>query len=244
MGNLFSKFTQTLKGHKNVLFIIAAALLVELFSAAQYYFAHNLLEKELDKRNQLFSIISHDLRNPVYGNRLLAHQLLEQADGLSPQQLKAALEALSESTDKASDLLENLLLWSLNQKGMLEPVMREEDMTALAEEAIGTMREGEIIEVDIPSGLTVRTDRNMLLTVLRNLLDNAVKASPEGGKVALQARGKRITIRDEGPGLREGDARWGHGLGLLITRELLDKLGASLRMNNRPEGGLEITVDL
>ena len=50
MGNLFSKFTQTLKGHKNVLFIIAAALLVELFSAAQYYFAHNLLEKELDNR--------------------------------------------------------------------------------------------------------------------------------------------------------------------------------------------------
>ena len=50
MGNLFSKFTQTLKGHKNVLFIIAAALLVELFSAAQYYFAHNLLEKELDSR--------------------------------------------------------------------------------------------------------------------------------------------------------------------------------------------------
>ena len=50
MGNLFSKFTQTLKGYKNVLFIIAAALLVELFSAAQYYFAHNLLEKELDNR--------------------------------------------------------------------------------------------------------------------------------------------------------------------------------------------------
>ena len=221
-----------------ILLIAAAVYLVIKLRERQ------LLEKELDKRNQLFSIISHDLRNPVYGNRLLAHQLLEQADGLSPQQLKAALEALSESTDKASDLLENLLLWSLNQKGMLEPVMREEDMTALAEEAIGTMRKGEIIEVDIPSGLTLRTDRNMLLTVLRNLLDNAVKASPEGGKVALQARGKRITIRDEGPGLREGDARWGHGLGLLITRELLDKLGASLRMNNRPEGGLEITVDL
>ena len=51
MGNLFSKFTQTLKGHKNVLFIIAAALLVELFSAAQYYFAHNLGYPQRDGEN-------------------------------------------------------------------------------------------------------------------------------------------------------------------------------------------------
>ena len=203
-----------------------------------------LLEKELDKRNQLFSIISHDLRTPVSGNRLLAHQLLAQADGLSSQQLKSALEVLSASADNASNLLENLLLWSLNQKGMLEPVMREEDLAALAAEAVSSVQKGESVEVDIPSGLNVRTDRNMLLTVLRNLLDNAVKASPEGGKVLLQARGERITILDEGPGIKEGDAHWGHGLGLAITRELLDKLGAKMNMKNRPEGGLEITIDL
>ena len=65
---------------------------------------------------------------------------------------------------KASSLLENLLLWSLSQKGMLEPVMREEDLAALAAEAIGTIPGGEIITVDIPSDLAVRIDRNMLLT--------------------------------------------------------------------------------
>ena len=83
----------------------------------------------------------------------------------------------------------------------------------------------------------------MLLTCLRNLLDNAVKASPEGG-VTLRARGKRITIADKGPGIREEDPHWGHGLGLMITKELLDKLGAGMKMQNRPEGGLEITIDL
>ena len=122
--------------------------------------------------------------------------------------------------------------------------MREEDMAALAAEAVNSVQKGETIDVDIPAGLTVRTDRNMLLTCLRNLLDNAVKASPEGGKVLLQARGERITILDEGPGIKEGNALWGHGLGLVITRELLDKLGASIQMENRPEGGLEITIDL
>ena len=202
-----------------------------------------LLVKELEMRNRLFSIISHDLRNPISGNRLLSRQLLERLPELPPEQLREGLEKLALSADNTSSLLENLLLWSLNQKGMLEPVMREENLKALAAEAIGTLQNGEVISVDIPSGLTVKTDRNMLLTCLRNLLDNAVKASPEGG-VTLKARGKRIIIADNGPGIREEDPHWGHGLGLVITRELLDKLGAGMKMQNRPEGGLEITIDL
>lgn len=203
-----------------------------------------LLVKELEMRNRLFSIISHDLRNPISGNRMLSHQLLERAGEMSAAQLKEGLERLSRSADSTSSLLENLLLWSLNQKGMLEPVMRDEDLADLAAEATGTVQGGESIALDIPSGLSVRTDRNMLLTILRNLLDNAVKASPEGGKVSLKARGGRITITDQGPGLQDTDAQWSHGLGLTITRELLDKLGAVMEMHNRPEGGLEITVDL
>ena len=203
-----------------------------------------LLVAELDKRNRFFSIVSHDLRNPISGNRMLARELLEQADDLTPEQLKEGIRALSESADNASALLENLLLWSLNQKGMLEPVMREENLAALAQEAVGRLQGGGIIRMDIPEGLTVLTDRNMLLTCLRNLLDNAVKATPAGGKVVLSARGRRIVLADEGPGL-QGDARqWGHGLGLVITRELLDKMGADMHMQNRPEGGLEITIDL
>ena len=202
-----------------------------------------LLVKELEMRNRLFSIISHDLRNPISGNRLLSRQLLERLPELPPEKLREGLEKLAVSADNTSSLLENLLLWSLNQKGMLEPVMREENLKALAAEAIGTLQNGEVISVDIPSSLTVKTDRNMLLTCLRNLLDNAVKASPEGG-VTLKARGKRIIIADNGPGIREEDPHWGHGLGLVITRELLDKLGAGMKMQNRPEGGLEITIDL
>ena len=101
----------------------------------------------------------------------------------------------------------------------------------------------------------------MLLTILRNLLDNAVKASQhsdipgapvipvtpvilrsEATKDLLHAR--RIVIIDNGPGLREEAPEWGHGLGLVIVRELLDKLSARMEMKNRPEGGLQITIDL
>ena len=103
----------------------------------------------------------------------------------------------------------------------------------------------------------------LLLIVLRNLLDNAVKASQHSDipgapvipvtPVILRSEAttdhlhaRRIVILDNGPGLRGENPDWGHGhgLGLVITRELLDKMGATLRMQNRPQGGLEITIDL
>ncbi len=202
-----------------------------------------LLEKEVDMRNQLFSIISHDLRNPVAGNRLLSHQLLQQVDQLSPEQIKEALEELAGSADTTSALLENLLLWSLNQKGMLKPVMREENLRSLSEEAAKSILHGDCIEIIVPSNLTVRTDRNMLLTCLRNLLDNAVKVTPKGGKVVLNAQGTQIRITDQGPGMK-ADTEWGHGLGLVLTRELLEKMGASLSSLNLLGEGLEITIQL
>ena len=220
-----------------------------------------LLVKELDMRNRLFSIISHDLRGPVSGNYILSRELLEKVDSLSGEQLKAGLAELSGSAENASSLLENLLLWSLSQRGMLKPVIREVNLLGLAEDAVESVRGHDVITVDIPENLIVRTDRNMLLTILRNLLDNAVKASrhsdtpgalaipvtpvilrSEATKDLLHAR--RIVIIDNGPGFREKNPDWGHGLGLVIARELLDKLSAGMEMKNRPEGGLQITIDL
>ena len=226
-----------------------------------------LLVKELDMRNRLFSIISHDLRGPVSGSRLLTHELREKVEKLSPEQIREGLETLAASADNTSALLENLLLWSLNQKGMLKPVIREENLFCLAREAVESVRGQGIVTVDIPETQIVRTDRNMLLTILRNLLDNAIKAS-QGSTIAevpvapvtpvipvtaviLRSEATkdlphpcRISIVDNGPGLREESTRPGHGLGLVITRELLDKLKARMEMRNRPEGGLIITIDL
>ena len=214
-----------------------------------------LLVKELDMRNRLFFIISHDIRNLVSGNYILSRELLEKVDGLSRVQLKEALAELSASAENASSLLENLLLWSLSQKGMLKPVMREVNLLDVAKEAVGSVRGQDVITVDIPENLIVRTDRNMLLTILRNLLDDAVKASQHsdipGAPVILRSEAtkdllhaRQIVIIDNGLGLREEAPEWGHGLGLVIVRELLDKLSARMEMKNRPEGGLQTTIDL
>ncbi len=198
-----------------------------------------VLQEELDTRNQFFDIVSHDLRNPVSGIKTLSESLRD----ASEEHLKEGIKAIGSAAERTSALLENILMWSVSQKDVLKPVMREEDLAEIVQNII----EDKPVVTRIPEGLTVITDRNMLTTCLRNLIDNAVKFSPPGGKVLLDAGEDHISIIDSGPGMDEKTLRSlskpGH-LGLVITTALLEKIGASLSARNLPEGGCEVTIHL
>ena len=198
-----------------------------------------VLQEELDTRNRFFGIISHDLRNPVSGIRTLASSLVDAPEG----KLREGVKVIGTAAEKTSTLLENLLMWSVSQKGVLRPVMREVFLEDVVREAVGTMK----VTASVPEGLSVSTDPNMLATCIRNLLDNAVRFSPEEGSVRLEASPGKIVVSDRGPGMDPEMLRTlsrpGH-LGLMITRELLDKLGGSLSARNLPEGGCEVTIHL
>lgn len=214
------------------------------------------IQEELDTRNHFFSIISHDLRNPVHGMHQLATQLERQQKDLSREVLGQGLTQLKVAAADTQDLLENLLMWSVSQKGLLEPVFRQEKVTDVAEEALRNIHESAAAkhiqtEVEIPQEILVMTDRNMLVACLRNLLDNAVKHSPQGGRILLSARQVQqtvsLSIRDQGPGMEESMlkklSRPGR-LGLVITQELLSRIHGYLSACNLPEGGFEITIIL
>ncbi len=198
-----------------------------------------VLQQELDTRNRFFGIISHDLRNPVCGMKTLAAGLKDAPD----DKLREGIKAIDAAAEHTSVLLENLLMWSVSQKEVLRPVIREVPLEDIVEEAVGTMK----IVTDVPEGLVVSTDPNMLATCIRNLLDNAVRFSPEADSVHLAASADEIVISDRGPGMDpemlQTLSRPGH-LGLSVTRELLDKLGGSLSARNLPEGGCEVTIHL
>ena len=202
-----------------------------------------VLQAELDARNRFFSIISHDLRSPVSGIRQLSESLGERFDSLPPEVARQSVETIHDAAEKTSDLLEKLLMWSVSQKGLLKPVLREHAVADLVSEAAASRK----LIADIPEGLKIETDRHMMVTCLRNLLDNAFRYSPGEGSVAVQASADHITVSDKGPGMPQevlqSLSRPGH-LGLVITRELLEKLGATLSARNLPEGGCEITIHL
>ena len=198
-----------------------------------------VLQEELDTRNRFFGIISHDLRNPVSGMQTLASSLEDAPD----EKLREGVRAIGAAAAQTSSLLETLLMWSVSQKGVLRPALRDVLLSDIVTEAVGN----RTVKTDIPEGLTVHTDPHMLTTCIRNLLDNAMRFSPEAGTVQLSADGHRIVISDKGPGMDAETlktlSRPGH-LGLTITRELLEKMGASLSARNLPEGGCEVTIHL
>ena len=195
-----------------------------------------------------YSIISHDLKGPVSGIRHLSDSLSDRFESLSPEEVRLALGEIKRAASGTSHLLENLLLWSLSRKQDLRPELRPERLEVIVEEALGTLEKRDVtVKTSVEAGVTVLTDRNMLTTCLRNLLENAVRFSPDGGTVTVCATRAAIVVRDQGPGM---DAKVlaslikpGH-LGLVITRDLLDKLGGHLRGRNLPEGGCEMTMEL
>ena len=232
-------------------------LLYALSLAAGVWLFIRLRERRLRAANDrleaavsgMFTVISHDLKGPVSGIRRLSEELAKRYDSLTPEQLGQALTQLGGAAKVTSAMLENLLMWSLSQKNVLTPAMKQEPLADIVNDAAQDVWEAaaakNVTLMVPPFTRWITTDRNMLTICLRNLLENAVKYSPPGGKVSVEVSGRCISVIDQGPGMDQAVvnslSKPGH-LGLVITKELLDKLGCSLSALNLPEGGCQMTI--
>ena len=207
----------------------------------------NLINAEKDK---LFSIISHDLRSPVNGFLGLTNLLDEELENLSTVQIREIATALNTSAIKVSDLLNDLLEWSLLQRGLtvLNPTSIElAQIVGQCANTISEQAKAKNIEVvvTIPVGLAVTADIHALQVVLRNLLTNAIKFTEKSGRVAVSASISsnsfvKISVTDNGIGINpelarklfkvnEKTSRKGtegepsSGLGLILCKEFVEK---------------------
>lgn len=227
----------------------------------QLAFAFSTMASELEQtdrmRRDLVANVSHELRTPVAGLRA---QLENIVDGVTEPDPAALSVALTE-TERLSQLVDHLLDLSRIDAGAsdldreqieLTPFLREvADSAALAPGARG-MR--WVIDV-VPTGLTAMADPARLHQTIANLLDNAARHSPPGGRVRVSASrtaqddGVRIDVHDEGPGIaREdrdrvferfqrgggADSSGGTGLGLAIARWAVALHGGSIEVLDDP----------
>ncbi len=219
-------------------------------------------------KDKFFSIIAHDLRNPFNAIIGLTDILLINLGDLDTQKLEKTLENIKGSSQQAHELLENLLLWARSQTGTISFRPEPLDLKAQAEESIelvavqATRKNISIVSDFSPGGLIIG-DINMMNTILRNLLTNALKFTPRNGEVRVgifQNNGFCIlSIKDNGIGIpadkmrnlfsidtahktKGTDQEPGTGLGLILCKEFIERHGGRLEVESEVGKGSEFRV--
>jgi signal transduction histidine kinase len=202
-------------------------------------------------RRQLLSDLSHELRTPLSNLRGYLEAL---EDGVFTLDASTSA-ALGRQVERLERLVADLSLLAGLEAGQVPVVAAPMDLAALVGESAAAFRarfeeRGVALAVDAPAELWVRADANRTAQVLENLLDNALRHTPAGGRVAVRARAvdafARVEVRDTGPGvpaaLREAVFRRlfrgdparaaakgeGSGIGLTIARELVVRQGGDI----------------
>lgn len=202
-----------------------------------------------ENKNKFFSVISHDLRGPVNAMVRLISFLNDQKRPPSPSDEREIKYQLERSSVRVSQLLDNLLKWSKLQMDKFEVFMVPIDLKHMVSNNIETFctvaeQKEIIIENNIPDNTWALADKNMLDTILRNLISNAIKFTNQGGKVLIKAVSDKnqvfLSITDFGIGMspeeldrifridetysKKGTANeQGTGLGLIICKDFVEK---------------------
>lgn len=227
--------------------------------------------KELNStKDKLFSIISHDLKNPISAFQSLTHMLTSDFDNLSLSEINELAVEMSKASTNIFKLLENLLIWSRSQIGQINLNIEEINITDLISSVIEQKKDSfakkEIeLQTNIQADLCANADVWMIYMVLRNLLSNARKFTPRGGTVEIiaskSADGIQIDIKDQGIGMDDlyinrlfrieysasskgTEGETGSGLGLIICKEFILKNGGKIHVESAQGVGSTFTVIL
>ncbi|MGI5353981.1 ATP-binding protein [Streptomyces sp. CA-252508] len=214
-------------------------------------------------RTSLLAAVSHDLRTPLAAVKAAVTSLRSDDVHWSEEDQAELLESIEVGTDRLDHLVGNLLDMSRLETGMVTPLIRETDLDEVVPMALGGVPEGSA-ELDIPESLPmVAVDRGLLERAVANIVENAVKHSPDGTPVLVSAStiADRVELRviDRGPGIpdeakdrvfapfqRYGDAPSGAGvgLGLAVARGFAEAVGGTLTAEDTPGGGLTMVLTL
>ena len=210
--------------------------------------------------------VSHDLRTPLTRLRGTAEMALVSAPDMG--RCRDALADCVEETDRVLVMLNTLMDISEAESGAMRLTRDSVDLGAVVSRAVSLYRDvaeakGVALSVQAPAGLSVPGDATRLEQVAANLIDNALKYTPSGGRVDLELRADgaraRITVRDTGVGIRpdelphiwsrlfRGDtsrAERGLGLGLSLVKAIVEAHGGTVEVESAPGSGSSFTVSL
>ena len=234
------------------------------------------LAKANAAKDKFFSIIAHDLRGPVSAVLSLTQFINSGNFVETPAKQSELLQLLQNSMSNTAKLLENLLVWSRSQTNRMLFVPSFLNLLSLVEmtvDILGIMasEKGITVHIDIDKSIEVYADAEMMNTILRNLLSNALKFTNNTGHVIISGKittarawpGNcvQVNVQDNGVGMTpalmehlfridtkitmEGTKREsGTGLGLILCKEFIEKHNGSIRATSQPGKGSCFTFEL
>lgn len=227
---------------------------------------------ELDNLNKakdrFFAIIAHDLRSPITAFETIAKQLDFFLEHQEPERIKKLSKNIQRSAHTLNNLLNNLLNWALLQKNLINNQPQLLDLEDIVAEVVSYYEDTLILHnvelaKEISQGIKIYIDENALLTILRNLLNNAIKFTPKEGKIIMRGYIKDgyifIEIEDNGIGIeaekipqlfkihkisRNKDlyGRKGTGLGLLLVWEFVQANQGEIKVISKKNKGTNMQL--
>ena len=225
-----------------------------------------ILQNANDTKNQLFSIIGHDLRSPLNSLQGLTDLIHHYQEQQQTEMVDEMVEHMSDSVKRLRHLLDNLLTWALNQSGNFRVKPELIKVDSFLKEIIFILKESaKSKKIDLvllgPSNCLINADRNSLSTVFRNLINNSIKFSNEGSsiEVSFTCDHEKTTIRvkDSGVGISEDkldeifelthttygtNNEKGTGLGLVLVSEFVALNDGTIEVTSKVGEGTTFTL--
>ncbi len=222
------------------------------------------LKELIATKDKFFSIMAHDLKSPLSGFIGLTEDLSRNFNDMPVDDIKEVSDALYSTSQYLYKLLDNLLEWSRIQSGAVtfeeeEIVLKDVVDSVIQINLLSLSHKKVDIYNRIPKRITAKTDLKALETIFRNLISNALKFTQSGGCITIRAENAgdnmiEISVQDTGIGMPPeikdklfriekhfsmpgtGDEK-GTGLGLILCREFLEKMGGSIRVESEEGSG-------
>ncbi|MDI3526298.1 MAG: two-component system, sensor histidine kinase and response regulator [Tenuifilum sp.] len=223
--------------------------------------------KELEQLNHMkdrfFAIIAHDLRNPFSTVLSLSELLAKEFSNIEPENLKLFIEQLYRYSNKTFNLLENLLQWSMLQTGRLTPKPQQANLSDIISDTIDLLSGNaskKLIRLNWvdDNDYIGYFDVNMITTVIRNLISNAIKFTPQNGEITVSVKSEfdkyRVFVKDNGVGMSKEivdklfridtnpstpgtNDESGTGLGLILCKDFVEKNNGSIGVESEVNKG-------
>ena len=232
--------------------------------------ANSLLDEANQTKDKFFSIIAHDLKNPIGAIKSTSELLTTDFDMFEINEVKESIEDIYNSSSSVQVLLDSLLIWSRSQRGKLDFHPETFNFSLLINNIFSLLKSNakqkniKLIQ-EVSKDLEVFADSNMLNTVIRNLVSNAIKFTPENGEIKVivtkNINTTKIIVEDSGIGISMENQKKlfnfgtnyttpgtnnekGTGLGLILVNEFIDRHNGTIQIESEINNGTKFLINI